>query len=199
MQSILDIINSDNSILKEELQQLESNVQIKNVTKGQILQFKGEVSDKSYFVKSGLLRSYSIDENCKEHIFMFAPEGWIIFDFVSQTYNTPSELVIEAIEDSELEILNKELFDNLLSKSSKFTLSDTEKLTKRIAVLQKRVIMLMSATAWERYQDFLDTYPDILLRVPQKMIASYLGITPEALSNLRGNMSKKKSNGPSFS
>ena len=192
MQSILDIINSDNSILKEELQQLESNIQIKNVTKGQILQFKGEVSDKSYFVKSGLLRSYSIDENCKEHIFMFAPEGWIISDFVSQTYNTPSELVIEAIEDSELEILNKELFDNLLSKGSKFKLSDTEKLTKRIAVLQKRVIMLMSATAWERYQDFLDTYPNIVQRVPQKMIASYLGITPEALSNMRGNMSKKK-------
>ena len=192
MQSILDIINSDNSILKEELQQLVSSIQIKNVSKGQILQFKGEVSDKSYFVKSGLLRSYSIDENSKEHNFMFAPEGWIIFDFVSQTYNTPSELVIEAIEDSKLEVLNKELFDNLLSKGSKFKLSDTEKLTKRIAVLQKRVIMLMSATAWERYQDFLDTYPNIVQRVPQKMIASYLGITPEALSNMRSNMSKKK-------
>jgi predicted transcriptional regulator len=52
--------------------------------------------------------------------------------------------------------------------------------------------MLMSANAWERYQHFLNTYPDILPRVPQKMIASYLGITPEALSNLRSNMSKKK-------
>lgn len=192
MKSILDILNSDNSVLKEELQQLENNIQKKYVVKGQILQFKGEVSDKSYFVKSGLLRSYSVDKNCKEYIFMFAPEGWIISDFVSQTYKTPSELVIEAIEDSEVEILNKELFDNLISKSSKFNSSDIEKLNKRIAVLQKRVIMLMSATAWERYQDFLNTYPDILLRVPQKMIASYLGITPEALSNLRSNMSKNK-------
>jgi CRP-like cAMP-binding protein len=192
MKSILDIINSDNLILKDELQQLEKNVKIMNVTKGQILQLKGEVSEKSYFVKSGLLRSYSIDEGNKEHIFMFAPEGWIIFDFVSQTYNTPSELVIEAIEDSELEILDKRLIDDLLSKSLKFRLSDTEKLTKRIAVLQKRVIMLMSATAWERYQDFLNTYPNITQRVPQKMIASYLGITPEALSSLRRNMSKKK-------
>jgi CRP-like cAMP-binding protein len=122
---------------------------------------------------------------------MFAPEGWIISDLVSQTYKTPSQLVIDAIEDSKVEILNKELFDNLLSKSSKFNSSDIEKLNKRIAVLQKRVIMLMSATTWERYQDFLDTYPDILLRVPQKMIASFLGITPEALSNLRSNMSKK--------
>ena len=123
---------------------------------------------------------------------MFAPEGWIIFDFVSQTYNTPSELVIEAIEDSKLQVLDKELFDNLLSKSSKFQISDSEKLNKRIAILQKRIIMLMSATAWERYLDFLDTYPDIVQRVPQKMIASYLGITPEALSNMRSSMSKKK-------
>ena len=192
MKSILDILNSDNSVLKEELQKLENNIQKKYVTKGQILQFKGEVSDNSYFVKSGLLRSYSIDKNCKEYIFMFAPEGWIISDFVSQTYKTPSELVIEAIEDSEVEIINKELFDNLISKSSKFNSLDIEKLNKRIAVLQKRVIMLMSATAWKRYQHFLNTYPDIIQRVPQKMIASYLGITPEALSNLRSNISKKK-------
>ncbi len=192
MKSILDIINSDNSILKDELHQLENNIQIKNVAKGQILQLKGEVSYKSYFVKSGLLRSYFLDKNCKEHIFMFAPEGWIIFDFVSQTYNTPSELVIDAIEDSVVEILNNELFDNLLAKSLKFQISDTEKLTKRIAVLQKRVIMLMSATGWERYQDFLGTYPNITQRVPQKMIASYLGITPEALSNMRSNMAKNK-------
>jgi CRP-like cAMP-binding protein len=192
MKSFIDILNSDNSILKEELQQFKNNIQIQNVAKGQILQFKGEISDKSYFVKSGLLRSYFIDENFKEHIFMFGPEGWIISDFVSQTYKTPSEMIIEAIEDSEIEILSNELYDNLISRSQKFRSSDIEKLNKRIAVLQKRVIMLMSATAWERYQHFLDTYPDILQRVPQKMIASYLGITPEALSNLRSQMSKKK-------
>ena len=78
MKSFLDILKSDNSILKEEIQQFKNNIQIKNVTKGQILQCKGEISEKSYFVKSGLLRSYFIDENFKEHIFMFAPEGWII-------------------------------------------------------------------------------------------------------------------------
>lgn len=192
MKSFIDILNSDNSILKEEILQFKNNIQIKNVPKGQILQFKGEISDKSYFVKSGLLRSYFTDENFKEHIFMFATEGWIIADFVSQTYKTPSEMIIEAIEDSEVEILNNELYDNLLSRSQEFRSSDIEKLNKRIAVLQKRVIMLMSATAWERYQHFLNTYPDILQRVPQKMIASYLGITPEALSNLRSHMTKKK-------
>ena len=63
---------------------------------------------------------------------------------------------------------------------------------KRIATLQKRSILLMSATAIERYHDFLKTYPDIVQRVPQKMIASYLGITPEALSKVKGESVKTK-------
>jgi CRP-like cAMP-binding protein len=192
MKSFLDTFNSDNSILEEEIQQFKNYIQIKKVVKGQILQFKGEISTKSFFVKSGLLRSYFIDKDFKEHIFIFAPAGWIISDFVSQTYKTPSEMVIDAIENSEVEILNNELYDILLAKSPKFIALDIEKLNKRIAVLQKRVIMLMGASAWERYQDFLNTYPDIIQRIPQRMIASYLGITPEALSNLRSNMSKKK-------
>lgn len=132
MKSILDIFNSDNSILNEEILQFKNSIQIKKVTKGQILQFKGEFSNKSYFVKSGLLRSYFIDENFKEHIFMFAPQGWIIYDFVSQTYKTPSEMVIDAIEESEVEIVNNELYDNLISKSPKFISSDIEKLNRLV-------------------------------------------------------------------
>jgi CRP-like cAMP-binding protein len=66
------------------------------------------------------------------------------------------------------------------------------RLMKRISVLQRRVIMLMSATALQRYNDFLEMYPNIVQRVPQKMIASYLGITPEALSKIRGQLAKPK-------
>lgn len=66
------------------------------------------------------------------------------------------------------------------------------KLVKRVSVLQKRIILLMSATTIERYEHFIETYPQIVQRVPQKMIASYLGITPEALSKVKGEQSKKK-------
>ncbi|MEL7120336.1 MAG: Crp/Fnr family transcriptional regulator, partial [Bacteroidota bacterium] len=69
---------------------------------------------------------------------------------------------------------------------------DFDRLVRRLSVLQDRIIMLMSASAKERYQHFLDTYPDIIQRVPQKMIASYLGITPEALSTVKGKMKKSK-------
>ena len=140
------------------------------VTKGQILQHSGEFNTKIYVVKSGLLRSYSIDKKGKEHIFMFAPENWTIADSISP--ELPCELVIEALEDSILTIRDKKLVVEANSQS----------LINRITVLQKRVIMLMSSSAIERYEHFIETYADIVQRVPQKMIASYLGVTPETLS-----------------
>ncbi len=149
------------------------------VKKGQILQRKGDLSTKFYVVESGLLRSYSIDVKGKEHIYMFAPENWIIADSVAP--DKISELYIDALEDSVVVQMEK--------KTASVT--DPQKLIKRLAVLQKRIIMLMSASAIERYEHFVETYPDITQRVPQRLIASYLGITPEALSNAKRLRTKK--------
>ncbi len=126
------------------------------------------------------MRSYSIDEKGKEHIFMFASEGWIIADSVPP--ELPGELYIDALEDSSLMIVEKEQEN-----------PDAKKLIKRLIRLQRRIIMLMSASALKRYDDFIATYPNIVKRVPQRMIASYLGITPEALSKLKGDR-KRNSN-----
>lgn len=104
---------------------------------------------------------------------MFAPENWIIADSVPP--QTPCDLFIDALEDSEVIQITK---DNV-------SVTDTQKLIKRLEILQQRIIMLMSASAIERYEHFIETYPDIVQRVPQKMIASYLGITPEALSSVK--------------
>lgn len=152
------------------------------VKKGEILQSGGEFESRGYIVKSGLLRSYSIDNKGKEHIYMFAPEDWTIGD--SHFPNEPTELFIDALEDSEV----------LVFERNSITDIDTDvafqKLIRRMAVLQKRIIMLMSATAIERYEHFEKTYPNIVQRVPQRMIASYLGITPEALSKVKGERVK---------
>jgi len=150
------------------------------IKKGQLIQRRGELKSKVYQVEAGLLRSYAISDKGKEHIYMFAPEGWIIADNVSP--EQPCELFIDAIEDSI--VLQKDK-----NQQEEF---DVPKLLKRISVLQKRVIMLMCASALERYRHFETTYPQIVQRVPQKMIASYLGITPEALSTIRST-SKKNS------
>lgn len=154
---------------------------MKRVTfkKGQIVQATGEMDSKIYVVLSGLLRSFYVDEKGKEHIFMFAPERWTIAD--STPPDWPSELFIEALEDTTAVMIKKE-------KENR----DYKKLIKRLNVLQKRIIMLMSASAIERYEHFIQTYPDIVQRVPQRMIASYLGITPEALSKVKGERKKKK-------
>lgn len=169
------------------------DAELKQFKKGAVLQDPGQESSKAYFVKSGILRSYTIDEKGKEHVFMFAPEGWIISDIESQAFHAPSQLFIDVLEDAEVyEITNQER--NFMVNELKKELYEQQitQFTRRIGVLQRRVIMLMSATAAERYQHFMDTYPELPNRVPQRLIASYLGITPEALSKIKSNLLKSK-------
>ncbi len=149
------------------------------VNKGQVIQRKGDLKSKVYIVESGLLRSYSVDKKGKEYIFMFAPEGWVIADNCPP--EEPCDLYIDAIEDAVIYQREKELSAEV----------DVARLVKRLSVLQKRVTMLMSSPALDRYEHFIMTYPDIAKRVPQRMIASYLGITPQALSAIRKEITKK--------
>jgi CRP-like cAMP-binding protein len=162
---------------------------IMEVNKGAILQKEGDKKQKSYLVKKGLLRSYTIDEKGREHIYMFAPEGWIVSDLEAQTSGEGCMLYIDCLEDSTVECLEQRHSEHFIKNTS-----EEEKnkqilsLLKRVAVLQKRVLLLMSASAKTRYLNFKKTYPNISQRVPQKMIASYLGITPEALSKIKSEL-----------
>ncbi len=151
------------------------------VKTGELLQRSGELNTKVYHVKSGLLRSYSIDQNGNENIFMFAPENWVIAD--SNSPEIPSVLFIQALEDSVVTVLPKNL------EREKNNIAP---LTKRLGVLQNRILMLISSNAIERYEHFVNTYPNIVQRVPQRMITSYLGVTPETLSAAKGKQHKSK-------
>lgn len=151
------------------------------VKKGQVLQRKGDLNSKVYQVESGLLRSYSIDEKGKEHIYMFAPENWIMADNCES--NSPCELFIDALEDSVLIVSDKEKV---------MESADSYSLVRRLFTLQHRIIKLMSSSAIERYEHFVEAYPNIVQRVPQRMIASYLGVTPEALSKAKGDKARSK-------
>lgn len=151
------------------------------VKKGTILQRTGDLTSMVYSVESGLIRSYTIDQKGKEHIYMFGPENWIVADNCEP--NSPCQLFIDVIEDS---VLTVDVKNEFLNEAT-----DLKSLLRRLFAMQNRIIMLMSSNATDRYEHFLKTYPDIIQRVPQKMVASYLGITPEALSRVRREISKK--------
>ena len=152
----------------------------RKIKKGEIIQRSGELNTKVFRVESGLLRSYCIDIDGKENIFMFAPEGWMIAD--SHGPDEPCVLFIDAIEDSVVQVLPKDL------EREK---QNIPALARRLAALQDRVLMLISSNAIERYEYFMKAYPNIVQRVPQKMIASYLGVTPETLSAAKAKRRKK--------
>jgi len=176
---------------EELIEKYTQSIKHIRVKKGMTLQIGGEKSHKSYFVRKGLLRSYIIDHKGKEHVYMFAPEGWIIGDVESYSFDIPTELYIDVLEDSELDVIEDNLFSNIVDLPHEALQHQIEKLSRRVAVLQHRVLMLMSAKAVDRYKEFIKTYPNITQRVPQKMIASYLGITPEALSKIRGELARE--------
>jgi len=169
-----------------------SHYEIKEVKKNEIILREGEISDCTFFVEKGLLRMYSIDKAGKEHVIQFAPENWIISDTTSQLLNEKSRFYIEAIEDSTI-IVTKEGFFESLSKIFPDVAEKNQRLMfNHIKNLQNRVNALISTTAEERYMDFLKKYPNLMLRAPQWMVASYLGITPESLSRVRKELAKKK-------
>lgn len=161
------------------------------VDKQQMLLRSGEICRHIYFVETGLLRMYSTDRNGKEHIIQFAPENWLMSDRSSLYFNEKSEYYIEAVENSEVVALESDFFTSIIDIDARLARNNDTLLQKHIRGLQNRVHSLLAESAEERYMDFMETYPELLQRVPQWMIASYLGITPESLSRVRKELARK--------
>lgn len=159
--------------------------EIKTIDKGTLLLSKDSISKCAYKINKGCLKSYVIDKSGKEHILQFAPEDWIITDMDSLLNNKPTSIYIEAIEDTEVIILDKMFFENRNSLEKMALIEQNTKLVRNLISINKRLIALLSSTAEERYLDFLETYPALLQRLPLKSIASYIGVTPEYLSDIR--------------
>jgi CRP-like cAMP-binding protein len=164
---------------------------IKSISKGTILLREGEVCRFGCRVISGCLKSYLIDRSGKEHIIQFAPEHWIITDMESLFNQTPSGIFIEAIEDTEVHWIQSDKLEILERASKEDLLIQIRMLTRNIITSNKRTRMLLSSTGEERYRDFVSTYPSLAQRLPLKSIASYIGITPEYLSEIRRKVARK--------
>ncbi|WP_294298604.1 Crp/Fnr family transcriptional regulator [uncultured Chryseobacterium sp.] len=175
----------------ERVNMCSLHYEAKKVHKNQFLLQYGEICRYIYFVEKGLLKMYSIDKNGKEHIIQFAPESWLISDRSSLYFNEKSVYYIEAVEDSEILMLPPDFINKLIEGFPNSLEQSDILLQKHIKSLQDRINSLLAETAEERYMKFIKMYPDLLLRVPQWMIASYLGITPESLSRVRKELARK--------
>jgi CRP-like cAMP-binding protein len=172
-------------VKQEDFENLLPYFSVKEYPKGQTLLSKGNISRHIFFVEKGLLRFYCIGEDGKEHILNFAPENWWLTDRNNLCSNEPSEYFIDAYEDTTVVLLNHDFILKASEISKEFRDFHEHILQRHILQLYHRIKLLIGVPAKESYLEFIKTYPDIIQRVPQWMIASYLGITPEFLSRIR--------------
>lgn len=164
----------------------------KSIPKKSFLLREGEVCKFEGFVTKGLFRVYHIDKSGFEQILYFAAENWWIADIDSFTNETPSQLFIEALEDSEVLVISK--------KNKEFAYANLPKIEKLFRImtqkthvaLQRRIIDNLSKTAESRYIEFTEKYPQLTQRLSNIQIAAYLGITNVFLSNIRKKITLNK-------
>lgn len=158
---------------------------------GEFLQRAGEVARHAAFVATGCLRSYVIDPNGKEHVVQFAPETWWLADAPSLMTGTPSQYFIDAVEDSELLLIDPPSQQQLVDRVPGYAAALRTGLQRHSAAKDQRIVTSLTMTAEERYLEFIGRYPSLTQRVPQWMVASYLGVSPETISRIRKNLSRK--------
>lgn len=169
----------------------------KKLRRRQYLLQQGDVCKYVAFVEKGLLRAYTVNDKGSEHILQFAFEGWWISDQYSFLTGEPSEYNIEAMEDCELLLLSKQSEEDMLEKIPKLERFFRILLQNNLIATQKRLASSLSQTAEERYNEVIKACPATLPhRIPQHMLASFLGITPETLSRIRRQKAKSEHTSP---
>ncbi len=171
---------------------LEPHFLVRTLAPGDFLQRAGEVATHAAFITGGCLRSYVIDARGKEHIVQFAPETWWLADNRSLASGTPSQYFYEAIEPSELLLCTPASHVAIITNCPPYASAFQTGLQKHAAAKDQRIVSALSTSAEERYLEFVETYPSLVQRVPQFMLASYLGISPETLSRIRKNLSRQQ-------
>lgn len=174
-----------------EEEDLSNHVVEKNIKRRQFILQENDVCRHYTFVASGLLKMYAVDKNGTDHNIQFASENEWIMDIGSFHSEKPSMLYIEAIEPSVILQIDKLNLIYLFSNYKKFNIDFRVIIENKFVELQNRLLQNLIYTAEERYLTFLEQYPKLFNRLPNTQIASYLGITPEFLSKIRNNISKK--------
>jgi CRP-like cAMP-binding protein len=168
----------------EEQADLIATLHSRKIKKKQYLTQEGDIAKGPVFVTKGILRSYSLDKNGFEHVIQFAPPGWWIGDMGSFVKQQPGILYCDALEDSEVLWLWKSDLEQLYHRIPKLERFFRILAENAIAGYQARLVSILSLPAVERYAAFCHQYPTLIDCLPQKQVASYIGVTPEFLSKM---------------
>ena len=180
------------SISEDEFEFAKTLFLPKKLRKKQYLLQDGDVCKYTAFVEKGILRTFTIDGKGNDHVLQFSMEGWWIADLYSFYTGEISTYNIEALEDCELLLITEPNYEILLNKIPLLERYFRILIQNNLISTQRRLMDSMSVQAEEKYLKLINNFPDCLQRIPQHMIASYLGITRETLSRIRGNIAGKK-------
>ena len=170
---------------ENEISALEKYVKWVSLKKNEFLLKEGQVCRSMYFVEKGCLRMYFINKKSVEQITQFAIENWWLSDYFSLMDKSHTDYYIQAIENSEILAINNLIFDNLLKEIPSLEKYFRIIMQKAVAASQHRAKLQYQMSKEEFYLHFVSSFPEFNQRVPQYMIASYLGLTPEYVSELR--------------
>lgn len=191
MALIIQNIEKIISLTDEQKELILSKIELNHYKAKTVLLNAGEVAKYSYFVKSGILRSFTINDNIVEHVLQFACEDWWIGDMYSLISQKPGNLFIEVNEDAEVALLSKENQEELYHKIPKLERFFRILTENSLVAHQERLMDNLSLTAEERFEKFCSKYPSLIQKVPQKQIASYIGVTPEFFSKMKAKLLRK--------
>jgi CRP-like cAMP-binding protein len=192
MALLLENIGQHVTLTTQEQKLFLSKTEVHHYKAKTILLNSGAICKHSYFVNSGILRSFNINDNIVEHVLSFACQGWWIGDMYSLLSQKPGNLFIEVLEDAEVVLLSKENQEILyreIPKLERFFRILTE---NSLVANQERLMDNLSLTAEERFEKFCKKYPTLIQKIAQKQIASYLGVTPEFYSKMKSRLLKKQ-------
>ncbi|MBW8687050.1 Crp/Fnr family transcriptional regulator [Chitinophaga rhizophila] len=176
----------------EEMEIIKAHLVPKTLRKKEVLLHEGEICRQIAFVEKGALRMYLQEESGHQRITQFAVEGWTISDLFSFLTGEPATQTIDALEDTTVLLMSKDAHEALLKQMGKYETYVRMLITNAYIALQKRFTASFRLPLEEQYQQFVGTYPQIANRVPQHMIASYMGLTPATLSRLRRRIALRK-------
>jgi CRP-like cAMP-binding protein len=165
--------------------ELQSFFSVKKLKRKQFLLQEGNICTHLSFVSKGLLKSYFVDEKGGENINMFAFEGWWISDFKSFISQEKAVLNIDAVEETELLMINLEDYDKLMLKIPVMDRYFRILYQNSLVTKDYRLIASNSYNAEEKYLELAQKNPEMIKRIPHNLIASFLGLAPETVSRIR--------------